>query len=91
MTLYEYNNMDIDDRYNYLFGNRGNNYVKINCIREDGDYKYSLWDCGDFFVEMCAINGKVIQVEGIEPGDERFNLYIDWVKEHGDDPKYDID
>jgi hypothetical protein len=90
MNIYEYNNPDLEDRRNFLFGNRGNNYVRFNSFRDEGDYKYSLWDCGNFFVEMCARNGKVIKVEGIELTDDRINLYIDWVNEHNDDPKYQL-
>jgi hypothetical protein len=37
---------------------------------------------------MYALNGKVVKVEGIELTDDRINLYIDWLLEHKDDPKY---
>jgi hypothetical protein len=29
---------------------------------------------------MCALNGKLVKVEGIELTDDRINLYIDFVK-----------
>jgi hypothetical protein len=80
MTLFEYNNLDFNDRYNFLFAKREDNYVRFNCLRDDGEYKYSLWDCGSFFVELCALNGKAVKVEGIELTDDRINLYIDFVK-----------
>lgn len=85
MTLFEYNNMDLKDRHAFIFGLRGDHPVRFSCLRDDGDSKYSLWDCGEFYVEMCAINGKVIKAEGIELTDDRINLYIDWIIEHKDD------
>jgi hypothetical protein len=91
MTVYEYNHMDFEDRHHFLFGASRDINVKFISFRDVDDKKYSLWDCGDFFIEMCAINEKTISFEGIELTDNRINLYIDWLGEHKDDPKRQID
>jgi len=87
MTLYEYNNLDFNDRYNFLFSKRGNNLVQFNCFRDDGVFKYSLWNCGDFFVEMCysKAQNKVIRIEGIAQDDKKVDQYIDFVQKHKDE------
>jgi len=91
MTLYEYNNLDLEDRRRSLFVDRGDNDVKFVSLREDGDKKYLLWSYNYFFVELCNENGEVVSIEGIEPTDDRVNLYIDYFEEHKDDPKYQVD
>jgi len=91
MFLFEFNNLDLEDKRAFLFGRDRDNNIRFSCIRDDGDYKYTLWNCGDFFVEMCALNGKLVKIEGFELTDDRINLYIDWVREHEDDPKYQLE
>lgn len=89
MFLFEFNNLDLEDKRGYIFslppkGDKG----RLIVFRDEGDMKYSLWDCDSFLAEMCAKNGRVIKIEGVELTDDRINLYIDWVKEHEDDPNY---
>jgi len=91
MTLYEFNNLDLDAKYYYLFPGRGSNDVKLVSLREDGDKKYMLWAYNYFFVEYCSENGGIVSIEAIESDDDRINLYIDYFQEHKDDPKYQID
>ena len=86
MFLFEFNNLDLEDKYNFVW--RVREGVHLSCFREEGDYKYVLFDCGSFFAESCVLNGKTITVEGIELTDDRINLYLDWMEEHRDDPKY---
>lgn len=64
--------------------------VSLTCFREEGDYKYALFDCGSFFAESCVLNGKTVKIEGFELTDDRLNLYLDWIEKHKDDPKYQI-
>ena len=61
MTLYEFNNLDLEEKYTYVWYSKEG--VSINSFRNDGDYKYLLWDCGTFFVETCALNSKTIKIE----------------------------
>jgi hypothetical protein len=89
MFLFEFNNLDLEDKRAYIIslpprGDKG----RLLLFRDEGDLKYSLWDCDSFLAEMCALNGEVVKVEGIEPTDNRINLYLDWIEEHKDDPKY---
>jgi len=53
MTLVEFNEMDLIEKHKFLFGERTSE-IRFNSLRDDDDYKYSLWDCGDFYVEMVA-------------------------------------
>jgi hypothetical protein len=88
VTLIEFNAMELYEKYRFLFSKRGDNHVGFNCFRDDDDYKFSLWDCDSFLAEMCALNGKVLKIEGIKLTDDRINLYINWLEEHMNDPKY---
>ena len=85
MTAFEFNQMDEGDRYNYNYGQRGNNYVKFICFRKEKDYTYFLWDCKYFFVEMChsCVGKNVISIHGLELADDRINYYIDFAKKAG--------
>jgi hypothetical protein len=85
MFLFEFNNLDLDDKYEFVWCTRDG--VKLSCIRDDGDYHYALFDCGTFFAETCACNGKTIKIDGFELTDDRINLYLDWIEAHKDDPK----
>ena len=82
MFLYEFNHMDLDDRYKCIYPGKSDSQRKFVSFRTDTDYVYTLWDFGDFFVEMkCSKSDKkVISIEGIELIDERINLYIDFAK-----------
>lgn len=62
MTLNEFNSLELDEKYHFIwFSKEG---VSLNCFRDDGDYKYILWYCGEFYAETCAIKGKTIKKEG---------------------------
>lgn len=88
MTLYEFNNLDLEDKYDFVWRTRDG--VSLNCFRDDGEYKYVLFDCGSFFAESCVLKGKTLKIEGFDLKDDRINLYIDWLNEHKDDPKYQL-
>jgi hypothetical protein len=87
MYLFEFNNLDLDIKYNFVWGSREEG-VGFKCFRDEGDYRYVLFDCGSFFAEQCILNGEVISIEGFELTDDRLNLYIDFVVDHKDGPKY---
>jgi hypothetical protein len=80
MTLFEFNNLDIQDKHSVLFGNTGLD-VKLIAFRDENEKKYSLWYCESFYIELCAINGKVSSIIGIEPTDDKIDLYIDFLNE----------
>lgn len=88
MTLVEFLEMDIQERYRYLFGSSN---AGFKCFRDDDDYKYSLWDCGTFYVEIqCRkTDRKVTRVDGLALEDDRINLYLDYINEHIDDDSPD--
>jgi hypothetical protein len=91
MFLFEFNNLDLEDKRGYIFSlppkeDKG----RLIVFRHDGDLRYSLWDCDTFLAEMCAEKGKAIKIEEIELTDDRINLYLDWLEEHKDDPKYQL-
>jgi hypothetical protein len=90
MFLFEFNNLDLEDKRDYINGlpPTSNDKGRFVTYRKEGDMYISLWDCDTFFVEMYALNRKVLKIEGIELDDDRINLYIDWVNEHENDPKY---
>ena len=89
MYLFEFNNLDLDDRYNYVWDKRDEG-VRFKTFRDEGDCRYVLFDCVNFFAEQCIRNGKVISIEGFELTDDRLNLYIDFAMEHKDDTKYQL-
>ena len=89
MYLYEFNNLDLEDKYNFVWGAREER-VRFKSFRDEGDYRYVLFDCGTFFAEKCLKNEKIISIEGFELTDDRINLYIDFTVEHNDDPKYKV-
>jgi hypothetical protein len=67
MFLFEFNNLDLEDKRAYIIslpprGDKG----RLLLFRYEGDLKYSLWDCDSFLAEMCALNGKVVKIEGID-------------------------
>ena len=76
MYIFEFNNLDLDDRYNYVWGAREG--VRFKSFRDEGEYRFVLFDCGTFFAEQCILNCKVISIEGFEITDDRINLYIDF-------------
>ena len=88
MFLFEFNNLDLEDKYNFVW--RVREGVNLNCFLEDGDYKYVLFDCETFFAEACVSNGKNLKVKGFEPSDYRINLYLNWLEENKDDLKYQL-
>ena len=89
MVLFEFNNLDLKDKRAYIFKLPPNkDKGRLLLFRDEGNLKFSLWDCDSFVAEMCAKNGKTISIEGIELTDDRINFYLDWMKEHEDDPKY---
>jgi hypothetical protein len=87
MYLYEFNNLDLEDKYDFIWRSDG---AGLKCFRDDGDYRYILFDCGTFLAEKCLLKGKVIKIEGFELTDIRVNHYIRWVEEHQDDPNYQL-
>jgi len=87
MALYEFNNLDLEDKFNYVWNSPESGF-KCYCV--EGGYKYVLFDCGKFFAESCVRDGKTISIEGFELTDDRLNAYIDWMEEHKDDPKYQM-
>lgn len=88
ITLNEFNNIELDEKYHFIWHSKEGE--GISCFRDDGDYKYILWNCREFYAETCAIKVKAIKMEGFELNDKRINFYIDWIQEHKDDPKYQI-
>ena len=86
MTLVEFNELDLIEKHKFLFRERTIE-IKFNSFRDDENHKYSLWDCGDYFVEMIAskaILGKVVSIEAMSINDERINDYIEFIKENRD-------
>jgi len=81
MYLHEFNNLDIDDRYYYLWVDREEG-VKFKSFRVDDDCRFVLFDYVNFFVEQCMQNGKIISIKGFELTDDRLNLYIDFAMAH---------
>jgi hypothetical protein len=88
MTLTEFNNLELDEKNHFIWLSKHG--ARISCFRDDGDYKYILWNCGEFYAETCAIKGKTIKIEGFKLTDDFINLYIDWLHEHKVDPRYQI-
>jgi predicted helicase len=82
MFLFEFNNLDLEDKRDYIneLPPTSNDKGRFVTYRKEGDMYISLWDCDTFFAEMYALNRKVFKIEGIE-------LWLglkneDWVKIH---------
>ena len=84
MTLFEFNELDINERYRYLFSG---NIIGFKCLWDDEEYKYSLWDCGTFYAEVQRrkTDRKITRVDGLTQEDDRINLFLDFINEHKDD------
>jgi len=84
MTLVEFLDLDIQKRYRHIFS--GDSFG-FKCLRDDAEYKYSLWDCGTFYAEIqCRRKDRMgTRVDGFGLEDDRINLYLDWLIEHKDD------
>ena len=82
MDLYEFNQLDLEGRYKYIYLDRGVSQRRFVSYRKDDHYMFTLWDCGGFFIEMkCSKSKKkVISIEGFELYYDRINLYIDFAK-----------
>ena len=80
MTKFGFNNMTLSEKHDFLFINRGDNYVKFISYRKEVDLAVSLWDCGDFFAEVYATkkNKYPVKIEAIDLYDSRIDLYIDF-------------
>jgi hypothetical protein len=86
MTLVEFNELSFYDKHCFLFSKRTID-IKFNSFRDDENYKYSLWDCGDFFIELVAsraVKGKVVSIEAISLNDKRVDAYIEFMNENWD-------
>jgi hypothetical protein len=62
MYLFEFNNLDLEDKRAYIFSLPRENKDRFVAFRYEGDLKFSLWNCDSFFAEMSALNGKVVKV-----------------------------
>jgi hypothetical protein len=83
MFLFEFNNLDLEDKRDYInqLPTTSNDKGWFVTFRKEGDMFISLWDCDTYFAEMYALNRKVLKIEGIELDDSRIDKYIDYAKE----------
>ena len=83
MFLFEFNNLDLEDKRDYInqLPPTSDNKGRFVTYRKEGNMYISLWDCDTFFAEMYALNRKVFKIEGIELGDSRIDKYIDYAKD----------
>ena len=80
MYLFEFNNLDLEDKWKHIYGLEGNDYCKFVTYRKEGDCTISLRDCGSFFAEIYVLNKKILKIDGIELDSSRLDLYIDYAK-----------
>jgi len=80
MYLFEFNNLDQEDKWQHIYGIEGDERCKFITYRKDGDQTISLWDCGSFFAEIYVLNKEILKIEGIELDSSRLDLYIDYAK-----------
>ncbi|MBW6502331.1 MAG: hypothetical protein K0B05_13145 [Bacteroidales bacterium] len=84
MFLFEFNNLDMENKWQHIYGLKGNDHCKFVTYRKDGEQTISLWDCGSFFAELYVLNKKILKIEGIELDSCRIDLYIDYAQKQCD-------
>jgi len=84
MLLFEFNNLDLKEKWQHIYGIESNDHCKFVTYRKDGEQTVSLWDCGSFFAELYVLNKKILKIEGVELDGNRLDLYIDYAMAQND-------
>jgi hypothetical protein len=85
MYLIEFNNLTIQDKWNFVFKSGKASFISF---REYYNQKVTLWDCGTFFAEVYYLkaDNTYTKIEGFEQDDKRLNIYIDYMNKTKDYP-----